>query len=160
MNIKSYSNTGVSVTLSFVIVAAVFALLFTPGFFVSKAINRSQLTESKGLPNYDIRLDSKAADKIAEFRGRSGRTAATVADARDEFVRGESTLKQRVPNLKVVYNERLHAPEIIGPDPTQGSHAALVGQANSSRAETLRAFAKENAGLVGLSNSQADSLAA
>ena len=133
-------------------------LLAAPKFFVSSANGRQQVNSSKGHPNYDIRLDTKAADRMAEFRGRSSRSAVNVADARDEFVRGESALKQRVPSLKVEYGERLNAPEIIGLAPSQNKSASLIGQASSSRGESLRAFAKENASLVGVSNSQADKL--
>ena len=157
MSPKTYLNRRVSITASLGAALFVFALLYAPAFFYSKASNKQNPFIHKGLDNYDIRLDSKAADKMAEFRSRSGRSAVNVADARDEFVRGESALKQRVPTLKVEYNDRLHIPEIIGPDPTQG-RASLTGQTNAARAETLRTFAKENAGLIGVSNAQADSL--
>ena len=152
---KNYSNRRVSFTALVGLSLIVLGLLAFPKLFVSKANGRPQVNHSKGLTNYDIRLNSKAADKMAEIRGRSGRSAVTVADARDVIVRGEAALKQRVPSSKVEYGERLHTPEIIG---VEANHASLIGQANSSHAESLRTFAKENADLIGVTDSQADSL--
>src|SRR5689334_13160550 len=139
---KKYSNRRVSlaVFLSIALIAA--SLLTAPKLFISKANGRPQVNDKKGLNNYDIRLDSKAADKMAELRGRSGRSAVNVADVRHTLARGESALKQHIPSSKVEYGERLHTPEIIGIAVGQTSHASLVGQAHSSKAESLRAFAK------------------
>jgi Zinc metalloprotease (elastase) len=159
MSHKNYSKHRVSISLSVAVALFASAMLYAPAFFSSRASGRSTAVNHKALENYDIRLDTKAANKMAGFRARSGRSAVAVADARDEFVRGESALKQRVPTLRVQYNDRLQIPEIIGPDPTKG-RGSLVGQINSSRAETLRGFARDNASLVGVSNSQADDLKA
>jgi hypothetical protein len=124
--------------------------------YVSEAGKRVMIA-NRGKGFYDIRRDTKSADKLAAIRARVGKNAAAVADARDEFVRGESELRSRVPTLKVEYNDTLQIPEVIGPDPTQG-RGSLTGQANAARAEILRNFVRENAGLVGLSHSQADEL--
>ena len=159
MSHKNYSKHRVSISLSVAVALFASAMLYAPAFFSSRASGRSTAVNHKALENYDIRLDTKAANKMAGFRARSGRNAVAVADVRDEFVRGESALKQRVPTLRVQYNDRLQIPEIIGPDPTKG-RGSLVGQINSSRAETLRGFARDNASLVGVSNSQADDLKA
>lgn len=156
---RNNSNRRVSLAALLGLALIVVTLLFIPKFFTSQANGRPQVNKSKRLNNYDIRLDSKAAIKMAEFRSRSGRNAVNVADDRDQFVRGESALKQRVPSARVEYGERLNTPEVIGLGASQ-AHVSLIGQANSSRAESLRSFAKENAGLVGVSNSQADSLTA
>lgn len=154
---RNNSNRRVSLAALLGLALVVVTLLFIPKFFISQANGRPQVNKSKRLNNYDIRLDSKAADKIAEFRSRSGRNAVNVADDRDQFVRGESALKQRVPSARVEYGERLNTPEVIGLGASQ-AHTSLIGPANSSRAESLRSFAKENPGLVGVTNSQADSL--
>src|SRR4051812_35911622 len=53
------------------------------------------------VPNYDIRTDKEAGNKLAAFRGASKRTASDIADIRDTFVRGEDRLKGRIPSLKV-----------------------------------------------------------
>jgi len=43
-----------------------------------------------GLPNYDIRLDTKAIEKLAAFRSSMNRSASAVADIRDRFAAAEA----------------------------------------------------------------------
>ena len=156
MTKKASSNRRISITAVIGILCLVFALLYAPAFFSSKAGSRKADTPSRP-ENYDIRRDKGAFGKMAELRGRSGRSAVSVADTRDEFVRGESALKARVPSLKVEYNPAMQTPEIIDAAPANG-RGSLMSRANSGRAESLRAFAKDNASLVGLSHSQSDEL--
>ena len=50
-------------------------------------------TVSSDLANYDIRSDKAAYDKVAAFRQAQSRSATEVADIRDNFVRGEASLR-------------------------------------------------------------------
>src|SRR4029079_13463091 len=104
MTQKVSSNRRISITAAIGIICLVFALLYAPAFFYSKASGRKAPVDQGRPENYDIRRDKGSFGKIAELRGRSGRSAVSVADARDEFVRGESALKARVPSLKVEYH--------------------------------------------------------
>src|SRR3954471_10010481 len=157
MNYKNSPDRRVSIPLTLAAISLMLSLLFLPSLFVSQASNPTAVMVQRGPAYYDIRTDSKATDKLADLRSRAGQNGVAVADVRNEIVRGESSLRSRVPTLKVEYNDTLHIPEVIGPDPTQGD-ASLIGQVNSTRAETLKTFAKDNADLIGISNSQSDQL--
>lgn len=148
----------------------VFAVLFlltaaavSPVFFVSEAnvrgrgLNRQTKAQDDALPNYDIRSDKAAHQKIAELRGRHNRTAAAVADKRDEAVQGEDELRAKLPSVKVVYGAQSRMPEVIAPDEKQGK-ARLSSAVGGSRAETVRQFVLENQGLFGIDAVQAGSL--
>jgi hypothetical protein len=121
-----------------------------------------QRTESQdeGLPNYDIRSDKKAFEKIAAFRTARGKDASQIADAREAFVHGEEALRQRVPTLKVEYNSDLRIPEMIGPDVKQGRAflTAPTTPAKTGHANVLVDFLRQNRGLVGADASQIDAL--
>src|SRR6476661_3701689 len=133
MNKKTRSKFSVSVISISALLALASALLIAPAFFASKAGSVTKVPAGKALGYYDIRQDKGASDKIAGFRARSGRSAVNVQAARDEMARGQSELEQKVPTARVEYNDTMHIPEVIGPDPTQG-RASLTGQVNSSRA--------------------------
>src|SRR5438045_8348068 len=97
-----------------------------PCHFGAAAANKGLIvrteSHSDALPNYDIRSAAQsktgqnASDLLASWQDRSGKNAVAVADFRDSFVRGEESLKERVPNLKVEYNEDIRTPEVIGTD--------------------------------------------
>jgi subtilisin-like proprotein convertase family protein len=117
------------------------------------------------LPNFDIREDANGKDSVAvnaleSFRGSAGKDAATIADIRDTFKRGEESLRSRVPTLKVEYNSDIRIPEVIGPDVWQGRNF-LTGRttpAGTKHADVLKTFLKENNELVGASIDQVDQL--
>ncbi|HMS39107.1 MAG TPA: M36 family metallopeptidase [Pyrinomonadaceae bacterium] len=152
-----------SFLLSLALLVLVAAVIFLPVWFGSEAGNRkigvSSKTEShiEGFENYDIRTDTSAIDKLVDFRGTLGRNAAQTADIRDDFVRGEKSLKRQVPTLKIEYNLDIRTPEVITPDVKLG-RAFLTGSSNGNRAEILRNFAKEYNNLIGVSDAQADNL--
>jgi hypothetical protein len=52
---------------------------------------------------YDIRTDKKAFETLAAFRREAGRDAVEIADFTENFVRGEQTLKSKIPTLKIEY---------------------------------------------------------
>ncbi|HEV8593185.1 MAG TPA: M36 family metallopeptidase [Pyrinomonadaceae bacterium] len=109
------------------------------------------------LPNYDIRTDKASMDKLAAFRAASNLSAIDVAAVRDNFVKGESVLRSRVPTLTVEYNADIRTPEVIAPDVKQG-RSFLTPPSSDSRIETLRNFVKENNDLVGVTNEQTNEL--
>src|SRR6478672_3348110 len=111
------------------------------------------ISHPERFPNYDIRTDKEAGEKLAAFRGSSKKTASDIADIRHTFVRGEDLLKTRVPSLKVEYNNDIRTPEIIAPDVTQGE-AVLARGLEKSRADTLRSFLDQNKELVGARSEQ------
>ncbi|MFN6962129.1 MAG: M36 family metallopeptidase, partial [Pyrinomonadaceae bacterium] len=118
-------------------------------------------TESNdpGLPNYDIREQKgdQITDYLMQRRASLGKSASAVADIRDGFVQGEEALRSRVPTLKVEYNTDIRIPEVIGPDVNKGRNF-LTGPSSGSRVEALRAFAKQNNDLIGVTDQQIDSL--
>jgi hypothetical protein len=111
----------------------------------------------EGFPNYDIRADKRANEKLRAFRLASKKSAWDVADVRDAFVRGEKRLKARVPALKIEYNNDLRTPEIIAPDVTAGE-AVLARASGTSRVDTLRSFLAQNTELVGARAAQINEL--
>ncbi|MBK8466450.1 MAG: M36 family metallopeptidase [Chloracidobacterium sp.] len=142
------------------ILTAVFVLPFQMRSTAEKGLVQRTESHDPDLPNYDIRSDKMAYDKIAAFRTSLGRNASQIANAREAFVRGEEALKQRVPTLKVEYNEDIRIPEVIAPDVKQG-RAFLTGPttpARTSHANVLINFLKQNTELVGADSNQIDGL--
>ncbi len=149
--------------LAFLFVFAIIATLFAlPSQFVSRAGGGSGLVErtvshDSGLPNYDIRSDKRAFDRVAAFRNSQGFSAAAVADVRENFARGEQTLKSRVPTLTVEYNPDIRIPEVIAPDVKQG-RAFLTSATGGRRSDALKNFLKQNSELTGTTVDQIDGL--
>ncbi len=140
------------------------AIAVTPAWLLNPiaSANGSGLvpkTESHDLdlPNYDIRSDKSAYQKIEGFRNSSGFSAARIADIRDSFVLGEEALRSKVPTLKVEYNTDIRIPEIIGPAVSLGKEF-LTESANAKRSDVLKNFLKENSELIGVSDDQIGSL--
>jgi hypothetical protein len=92
-----------------------------------------------------------------KYRDTAGKTASFVADVREGFVRGEESLKTRVPTLAIEYNTDIRIPEVIGPDVKQGVNF-LTGPATGSRVDMLRNFAKQNSELIGVNDEQVNQL--
>lgn len=110
--------------------------------------------------NYDIRTDKSAFETIAAYRSRSAASASQIADFRDQLVRSESSLQKTVPNLKVEYATDFPIAEVIGTDITNG-HSFLTeprSAKDGQRSPILKDFLKENASLIGLSNTDIDAL--
>ena len=150
--------------LTLFVLAFVTTLVAVPSLFRSGATTRTgeglfqrTVSEREDLPNYDIRSDKNAVDRVAAFRSSLNRSAAQTADIRDEFTRGEATLATRVPTLKVEYNTDIRIPEVIAPDVKQGRNF-LTGASGEKRSDVLRSFVKENNSLIGISDAQAESL--
>ena len=152
--------------LSLVILGLVVALLSLPYLFSSKAGGQDktgnsliQKTESReeGLENYDIRTDKEQTTTLANFRRSFGKDAAAIADVRDKFIAGENALRQKVPTLKVEYNEDIRTPEVIAPDVKQG-RAFLTARSAATPSDILLNFVKQYNDLIGVTDSQAAQL--
>jgi hypothetical protein len=161
---SNFPRFNAFVTLIFLAVAT--ALIVLPSLFISEAQQKSKggqkgrsPVERNSLPNYDIRSDKAAHQKLADLRGRYGKTASDVADVRDGFSRGEDARGRRVKNLKVDWDRQVLRPEVISPDVTQGK-GVLAREFGQSRAETVKSFVRENADLFGVRQDEADQLEA
>ena len=152
--------------LTLFVLAFVTTLVAVPSLFRSGATTRSTgeglfqrtVSEREDLPNYDIRSDKTAVDRIAAFRSSLSRSAVQIADIRDEFTRGEATLATRVPTLKVEYNTDIRTPEVITPDVWRAKVEWLTPPADGKRSEILRSFVKQYNSLTGVTDEQADAL--
>lgn len=143
--------------LALAIVTAAFVLPFRPKISAAQGLFSQTKSHEAELPNYDIRTDKSAFEKIASFRTASGKSAVDVADTRDAFVLGEKNLRQTVPTLKIDYNDDIRIPEVIGPDVKQG-RAFLTSPSTAKRSSILINFLKLNAALVGTIPEQIDGL--
>jgi hypothetical protein len=142
------------------VVTAVFAVPFEMRSTAVKATSDRTESYDPDLPNYDIRTDKTAGDKLVAFRTTAGKDASQVADTRDAFVRGESALRQRVPTLKIEYNSDLRIPEVIGPDVKQGRGflSDATTPSGTGHANALMDFLRQNTDLVGVDTAQVDAL--
>ncbi len=144
--------------------SAVTAVIVAPAWFASPTASATgsglfERTESHDseLPNYDIRNDKAAFEKVARLRESAGKHAAEVADMRESFVEAEESLRTRVSTLKIEYNTDIRIPEVIGTDVSQGRNF-LTGPTNGKRSETLKSFLKQNSSLVGVDETEIDGL--
>src|SRR5688572_17050945 len=100
-------------TLTFATAIIVFAVQFyTPTVRRAAATGLATVTQSHSddLPNYDIRTDAGALERLAEYRQLQNRAASEVTDIRGRFVLGEKALSRQVPTLKIVYNSDIKIP--------------------------------------------------
>jgi len=142
------------------VVFGLIAVVVLPYQFRSEAgkVNfRQTKSHEEDLENYDIREDKTQREFLMNFRASSSRNAVQIADAKDRFVAGENTLQQKVPTLKIEYNNDIGTPEIITPDVKQG-RAFLSAASTDERSDILRSFIKQNNNLLGVSDSQANQL--
>jgi hypothetical protein len=170
MQKRSRAETRWSLLPCLFILGLITAVIVLPYQFGASAAQKGLIVRTAShddtLPYFDIRSAAQtkaggnASDILAAWRDQSGKSAVSVADVRDSFVRGEEQLKTRVPNLKVDYNEDIRTPEIIGPDVKMGT-SFLTGPtagAGSKHADYLINFLKENSSLIGGTDSQLGSL--
>jgi len=150
------------------ILALVTGLVLIPSQFSSEAGAKKgeglfprTTSQEDGLDFYDIRMneskDGQEEEALARFRQASGKDASFIADQREQYVRGEESLRTRVPTLKVDYNLDLRIPEVIAPDVNRG-RLFLTPSSSVKRSEILRNFIKQNNDLVGMSDHQIDNL--
>ncbi|MEJ7847817.1 MAG: M36 family metallopeptidase [Pyrinomonadaceae bacterium] len=165
MNQSALTEARWSILLTFLVLGMVAAVAILPSHFRSGAVSNQQniglsprtVSHDNSLPNYDIRTDKKAFQKVSQLRGTLNRDASMAADDRDKFARGEEKLKQRVPALKVEYNSDMRIPELIAPDVKKGK--AFLSEASAGkRSDTLKNFLKQNTELVGAADDQINDL--
>src|SRR5688500_17559204 len=166
MQNSSIRETRRGLLLTLFVLGIVTALILVPSQFRSEAgvakgdgLFARTVSHDSSLPNYDIRTEKsrEVADFLNSARQSLGKDAAVVANARDNFVRGEDDLRTRVPSLKVEYNSDIRTPEVIGPDVSMGRNF-LTAPSGGSRVESLRNFVKGNNDLIGVDDTQAASL--
>jgi subtilisin-like proprotein convertase family protein len=157
--------------LSLVVLGLVAALILLPSQFRSaagsqddskKGLYTRTVSHEEGIENYDIRDDAQnkgeeAANFLAGFRQTAGKNAVAIADVREDFVKGENTLKQKLPTLRIEYNNDIRIPEVIALDVNKGG-GNLTGASSQKRSEILRNFISQNNDLVGVSNEQINAL--
>ncbi len=165
MNRNSNAENRRRPLLCFVILGLITAFIVVLPFeFRSQAVNKNttnpasaQKTENneQGLENYDIRTDKRmeTAGLLNKFRQSTGKSQSALAFETDKAAYGENVLRQKVPNLKVEYNEDLKIPEVIAPDVKNG-RAFLAPASDLKRPDALRGFVKQNKELLGISDAQ------
>ena len=113
-----------SIVLGFSVLCVLAAILVLPFTLRTEAVKKKDgkglMNPGRGhepaLPNYDIRRDKKAFEKLAAFRSTLNRSASDVADQREELISAENALKAKIANVKIEYNPELGSPEVIAPD--------------------------------------------
>lgn len=154
-----------SILLSLGILSVITAVIVLPYTF---GVEAGRKTDGKGLftiersqedelPNYDIRKDKGAFEKLAAFRNSLNRSASDIADQREDLVRGEALLKSKVPTLNIEYSPEIRTPEVIAPDVTMG-RAILARPSSKKKSAALKDFLAENKGLIGATESQIENL--
>ena len=118
-----------------------------------KVVSKVTASAEDGIDAYDIRTDKSKSEDLLNFRQSAGKSASAIADVRDGFVTGEAALRERVPTLKVEYNDDIRIPEVIAPDLDRGN-AFLTEASAAKHASILRGFVSENKELIGLENQQ------
>lgn len=162
-NSKISDNRGLMLSIFVVGLAA--TLFVVPSLFnkseagtSGKGLMTITSTQDPNLENYDIRNDKAAYEIRNQFRQASGKDASSLADVRDGFVRGEDELRRDIPTLKVEYSTDMKVPQVISPDVWKKDIARMTAPSEEKRSEILRNFVKQNSSLIGIDNSQADSL--
>ena len=148
MNFSSLFQRVVLPVFVSVFLFAVFFSLSSP----PKIESAKREIQNEIFPNYDIRTDENAKQRIAEFVAGS----SSESD-RNRAKRAEETLRAETPNLKIEYNEDLRIPEVISPDFSRSADF-LTAPSSQKRADILRGFINQNAELIGLSQTQISQL--
>lgn len=152
-----------SILLSLCVLAAIAAAVALPFAFDAEAGHDGRKAfiatpaERDGLPNYDIRTDKGAFERMSVYRSSANRSASEVADRRDDLAGAEAVLRGKVPSLKIEYNPEMRTPEVIAPDVAMG-RSFLARPTAARRSDALRAFLSENKGLIGATSGQIDGL--
>lgn len=152
--------------LSFLTLALTGALLAVPSYFRSTAtVGNTEpagqtVSHVDGIEDYDIRKDksASAANALAEFRARSGKSELAAAQAREKTETNEQALLKRFPTLEIKYNEELNNVAVISPRYGLKAAEKLSAPSNAKRADALRSFIKANNDLLAVTDAQVDNL--
>jgi len=164
MQKRSQAEARRSLLLCLFVLGLVTAVIVLPYQFGTAASQKGLYTRTESadpeLPNYDIRTEKGEAIEsyLASSRESVAKSLIAVADIRDGFVRGEESLRSRVPQVKFEYNSDIRIPEVITPDVWKSKVEFLSQPTEAKRSDVLRNFVKENNSLVGVDNQQADDL--
>ncbi|MGB7068041.1 MAG: hypothetical protein WBD22_00960, partial [Pyrinomonadaceae bacterium] len=140
---------------------AVIASMFGPNIFYTSSADSGISEKGKlrnPLSNYDIRQDKDRAETLRGFRESLGLNAASVADVRESFVRGESALKALDSDISVEYNSDIGVPEVISPNVWKAHLKFLSAPSTQERSEILRGFVRNHQALIGVTSGQAEDL--
>ncbi|MBP9664776.1 MAG: hypothetical protein KBD94_09145, partial [Pyrinomonadaceae bacterium] len=156
------SAFGRNIVLTLAVLALITGIIALPYKFAASAAGNGgsglfprTTSHEPDLPYYDIRSDADATGFLAQARAGTATDAARVADIRDRFVRGEVSLRARVPKLKVEYNQDIHTPEVIATGVWSDRFEYLTERSGGSRASVLRSFIEQNNDLIGVTDPQA-----
>ncbi len=144
-------------TLLILVSIALFAILVSMSS-PPKTESAKRETESETLPNYDIRTDKDAKQRIAEFRLQAGKNDSAIETDRNRATLAEEVLRSTISNLKIEYNEDLRIPEVISPDFMRGTNFLTV-PSDKKRAEILREFINQNRELIGVNPAELEKTA-
>ncbi len=153
--------------LGLLIVALIAAIAIIPGRFTNAANEKTKglFKQTSSLDpdiprNWDIREQKgeAVADLFAKYRQNNQKDASAVADLRESFVRGEETFKAKHPDAVVEYNTDIRTPEVLSPNVQRQKFNWLTGKSKADRVGILRGFIKQNESLVGLNDTQIDTL--
>lgn len=158
-NRSSRAGYRLGVLFGLMILGIIAGVIFLPFQFSQEAgaqgkeFSSPTASKRENFPNYDIRSDKNAYEKIASFRVFQNKNAGDIADVRDKFALGEKALRATVPTLKIEYNLDIRTPEVIASDVVQG-RAFLSKTSGGKRWDVLKHFLVENRDLVGASENQ------
>ena len=165
---RSKAEARRSLLLCLLILGLITAAIVVPYQYGTKAAGKKggglmdrTVSQDEGIPKmWDIREErgDEYLDALSRFRQSAGRTAAAVADIRDGFVRGEAAFKQSHPTAKVEYNLDIRIPEVLTPDVHRSTIQWLTAPSTARRPDILRNFLKSNQELIGVNQSQINSL--
>ncbi len=167
MKIGERIVTRTSILLALAMVGLMVVLAILPFAFKSVAggqknserhLSKRTVSEEDGIGNYDIRTNKSKSDVLYGFRLPARKSAVEIADVRDRFVVGENLLREKVPTLKIEYNEDIRIPEVIAPDVEQEGRAFLTEPSNAKRSSVLRQFISDNNNLIGVEKAQVKQL--
>ncbi len=157
--LKTYS--GLFLVFAFIAFIFVFFAIFNTKIKAVETENSFHQTTSfdPTLPYYDIRTDKSntAVEALNRFNNQAGKNVFEINNARQNFVIGEKSLRNRVPTLITEYNEDLKIPEVISPSVKQ-KLAFLTSASSNKNSEILRDFLNQNNNLFGVSDTQASQL--
>ncbi|MCD9185398.1 MAG: M36 family metallopeptidase [Pyrinomonadaceae bacterium] len=130
----------------FVLFSVFFSLYFLP-----KAKTSAEKKEFQFPIDYDIRTDkdAKAKDEIQNFVQSSSKSASEIDLDRKNVIKAEANLREKIPDLKVEYNNDLRIPEIISPE-IKAKRSFLTAPGSEKRADILKDFIRENSALFGI----------
>lgn len=141
-------------TFPLVVLFALFSAFFYL-YFLPKAETSVQKKEIQFPADYDIRTDkdTKAKNAIENLIESSSKSVVEIDLERKNIITAEKRLREKIPELKVEYNQDLRIPEVISPD-VKAKSSFLTAPSSEKRADILKDFIRENSSLFGIDEIQ------